>query len=78
MAELPGGYSFVGARICPLGECLAIHMVFLNDNQRVSLYLIQVKDVDFSLSSKRRYSLEEGGQTIQFWKKGKYVYAMVV
>lgn len=77
MGQLPQGYSFVGARICPLGECYAIHMVFRHDNKRISLYLINTEDVDFSLSPERRYSLAEGSQTIHFWKKGKYIYAMV-
>ncbi len=77
MGQLPQGYSFVGARICPLGDCKAIHMVFRHDNKRISLFLINTEDVDFSLSPERRYSLADGGQTIHFWKKGKYVYAMV-
>lgn len=77
MRQLPKDYLFAGARICPIGECKAVHMVFYHNNKRVSLYLINIEDVDFSLSPDRRYSLEEGNQTINFWKKGDYVYAMV-
>ena len=77
MAELPKGLSFVGARYCPLGECEAIHMVFRQNEKRLSIYLIKAADVDFSLSPERRYSLEEGRHIVSYWKKGKYIYAMV-
>jgi hypothetical protein len=77
MGQLPQGYSFVGARICPLGDCNAVHMVFRHENKRVSVFLIKTADVDFSLSPGRRYSMEEGSHTVQFWENGKYVYAMI-
>jgi len=76
-AELPEGFTFVGARICPLGECEALHMVMHQNDRRISVYLIRDKDMDFSLSPNGRYSLQEGSQTVQFWKKGNYVFAMV-
>ncbi|MDJ0621383.1 MAG: DUF3379 family protein [Desulfocapsaceae bacterium] len=76
-AELPQGSTFVGARICPLGECLAIHMVLRQNDRRISVYLIRENDMDFSLSPHGRYTLKEGSQIVQFWKKGKYVFAMI-
>lgn len=77
MAQVPAGYTFRGGRICPLGECEAIHLVFYHNNRRVSLYLIKTGDVDFTLSPDRHYSMQEGSQMVRFWKKGGYVYAMV-
>lgn len=77
MAELPQGLAFVGARICPLGECEAIHMVLRQNDRRISVYLIKAEEVDFSLSTKGRYSLERGQQSIQLWQRGEYVFAMV-
>ncbi len=75
-AQVPG-LSFIGARICPLGDCKAIHIVFHNGQRRVSLYLINERDVDFSMSSDRRYSMSDGDLTVNFWKRGTLVYAMV-
>lgn len=77
MAQVPAGYTFRGGRICPLGECKAIHLVFYHNTRRVSLYLIQTGDVDFTLSPDRHYSMQEGSQMVRFWQKGSYVYAMV-
>lgn len=76
-AELPQGATFVGARICPLGECLAIHMVLRQNDRRISVYLIRENDMDFSISPHGKYTLKEGSQIVQFWKKGKYVFAMI-
>ncbi|MFN2353251.1 MAG: hypothetical protein ABR512_01830 [Desulfopila sp.] len=77
MAQVPAGYTFRGGRICLLGQCEAIHLVFYHNSRRVSLYLIKTGDVDFSLSAGRHYSMQEGTYMVRFWKKGGYVYAMV-
>lgn len=76
--QLPEGYTFVGARICPLGDCKAVHMVFTEKDKRISLYLVKTDDVDFSLSADRKYSMTMGDQVVNFWKRGAYIYAMVV
>jgi hypothetical protein len=75
---MPEGYSFVGARICPLGECESVHLVFLLNGKRVSLFVVKIEDVGFSPAEDRQYSLREGTRTVDFWKDGRYIYAMVV
>lgn len=74
-SQVPESYSFVGARICPLGDCKSVHIVFLDKGRRVSLYVIKDGDVDFSLSNAQHYNMNAGEQTVNFWKKGKYVFA---
>ena len=75
--ELPPSFVFVGARICPLGECEALHLVFKDGTRRVSVYLVKTGDVGFSLSGGSRYSISAGQQTVHFWKKGGHIYALV-
>ena len=76
-AQLPAQYSFVGARICPLGECQAVHLVYLDKGKRVSVYMVKVKDVAFSMSSGKQYTVSSKEQVVSFWKKGKYIFAKV-
>lgn len=75
--QLPPSLVFVGARICPLGECQAFHLVFHDGGRRVSLYLVESEDVGFPLSGDTRYSISDGQQTVQLWKLGGYVYALI-
>ena len=75
--RLPQNFSFVGARICPLGDCSAIHMVYQNEGKRVSLYVVNANDVNFSLSYGRQYSITMGEQVVRFWKKDGNIYAMI-
>lgn len=75
-SSLPENYRFVGARICPLGDCSAIHMVYLNEGKRVSLYVVKANDINFSISYGRQYSITMGEQVVKFWKKDGNIYAM--
>lgn len=77
VAELPEGLEFVGARLCLLGDCEPFHLVFRQNNRKVSVYLIRADELGFSLPSKGKYSMQEGDQVVQFWQKGSYVFAMV-
>lgn len=69
--------TFVGGRICPLGDCQAIHLVYSNNGKRVSLYLIKTSDVDFSLSPGKQYTMQDNNQTVNFWQEGDFVFAMI-
>lgn len=73
---LPENFTFVGARICPLGDCSAIHMVYMNEGKRVSLYVVRADDVNFSLSYGRQYTITMGEQVVRFWKNDGNIYAM--
>ncbi len=75
--QLPADYSFVGGRICPLGDCQSIHLVYNNNGKRVSLYLIKTSDVDFSLSPGQQYTTRYNKQTVDFWQEGQFVFAMI-
>lgn len=75
-SELPQDYQFVGARICPLGDCRAIHIVYQDNGKRYSLYIIKAVDVDLKLSSGRQYTMTMGEQVVKFWKKDGNIFAM--
>ncbi len=75
-SELPQNLTFVGARICPLGDCPAIHMVYKNKKKRYSLYIVSLADVDFSLSLDREYTMTMGEQVVKFWQKDGNIFAM--
>ncbi len=76
--EVPAGSVFIGGRLCPLGKnCLALHLVFIHQGKRISLYIIEEKDVAFPRSAERYQLVNEGGENIRFWKKGQYVYGMI-
>lgn len=74
--ELPARFQFVGARICPLGECESVHLVYLDNGKRISVYLLEMSSISFSLSSGKKYSFNSGGQEVSFWKKGNFVFAL--
>jgi hypothetical protein len=77
-SEVPAGSVFIGGRLCPLGrDCLALHLVFIHQGKRISLYIIEEKDVTFPRSAEHYQLLHEGGENIRFWKKGKFVYGMI-
>ena len=75
--QFPADYSFVGGRLCPLGDCPSVHLVFNHNGNRVSLYLIKTTDVDFSLSPGQQYTTRYNKQTVKFWQDGQFVFAMI-
>lgn len=76
MERLPAGYSFVGARVCPLGECQAVHLMYSGSGKKISVYMIKTEDVDFTLSSGKTYTVDSGNQSVQFWRDGNFIIAM--
>lgn len=75
-SELPQDSRFVGARICPLGDCSAVHLVYSKEGKRQSLYIVREEDVDFSLSLGRQYTMTAGEHLVRFWKKDGRIYAL--
>lgn len=71
------GYTFLGARICPLGDCQSVHVIYDHDNKRVSVYLVRAEDVDFRISEGKKYSVNDGSDTVHFWRNGDYILAMI-
>ncbi len=75
--HLNADYTFVGGRICPLGDCPAIHLVYRKNGERVSLYLIDTQDIDFSIAPGKNYKMSYGSQKVNFWQEGNFVFAMI-
>ena len=69
---MPAQYKFVGARICPLGDCPAVHIVLNNQDKRVSLYVVSKKEVGFSLAEGREYTVTLENQMVKLsWMESK-------
>ncbi len=75
--EMPDNYKFIGARICSLGEYDSVHLSYMTEGKRVSLYLVDAEDVSFSLRKGRKYAMSMDGYEIHFWKKDERVYALI-
>ncbi len=75
--EMPKEYTFVGARICPLGEYDSVHLSYTVEGKRMSLFIVDAGDVAFTLRKGRKYALSMDGYNISFWKKNERVYALI-
>ncbi len=75
--ELPAKYSFVGARICALGGYDSVHLSYMVEGRRASLYIVDAEDVAFTLRKGRKYALSMEGYDIRFWRENNKVYALI-
>ncbi len=76
--ELP----FANARLievskCTLGDCATAHLVYMDNGKRFSVFIIPENEADFTLSSKRKYTVEIDGHQVKIWKVDHQVYALV-
>jgi len=70
-------YSFLGGRICPVGPCQAVHLVYRTGSSLVSLYIIDAKQVSAPLDENRTYTVSRKGYTIKMWKDNNQFVAVV-
>ncbi len=75
--KVPKSYKFIGARICPLGEYDSVHLSYMTNGKRVSLYIVDAVNNDFSFDTGKEYSLAKGGHNIRFWRDQKRIYALI-
>ncbi len=75
--DMPENYSFIGARICPLGDYNSVHLSYMTEGKRVSLYIMDEEEASLSLRNGKKYSITTDGHTIRFWKESNKVYALI-
>ena len=72
------GLTLVGVRKCRLGRVSAAYLYCNSKDTRVSLFLINPKDMGFKLNPDRKYTVEGEKNTVTVWTEAGGVYAMVV
>ena len=71
------GLTLLGGRNCILGRIDAAYLFYKAKEKRVSLFIINESDLDFTLTDGSTYNIVEKGFSITIWKEGKMVYSMV-
>ena len=71
------GLTLLGGRECALGKIDAALLICKSKGKRVSLFVINQQDVGLRFDKDQKYTVEEGGYRVQFWKESGVVFAMV-
>jgi anti-sigma factor RsiW len=71
------GFQFVGGRECFLGKKKAAYLYYQKQGEKVSLFIINYRDLDFPLSRHKTYMVYDQGYEIKVWIRGKLCYALV-
>lgn len=72
------GYKFIGGRKCTLGACSAAYLLYKKGGKRVSLFIIDEKNITFMLEPVKNYAMTTENNTITIWKENNQVLAMVI
>ncbi|MFP7754624.1 hypothetical protein ACLG6S_08230 [Thermodesulfobacteriota bacterium B35] len=76
-AMLDRGYHLIGGRLCVLGRCNVAWLLYGHGTDRVSLFIINARDLTFPLSQPRKYILQYSANTVKIWKENDQVFALV-
>ncbi len=81
-ATLPASSSFyglelIGARICVIGNCTTVHLVYRDSGRFVSLYIIDAKQVPAALQEGKTYTSSADGLQVKLWRENHQVYALI-
>ncbi len=71
------GYTFVGGRMCRLGKCEAVYLLYTKDGKRVSLFILPESDIQFPMTSGQDYGVQIADSKVKLWKDGGQVLLMV-
>jgi anti-sigma factor RsiW len=72
------GLNLLGGRECAFGKIDAALLFCKSKGKRVSLFVINQKDVGLRFDKDRKYTIEEGDFKVKLWKESGMVYAMVI
>lgn len=70
-------FNFLGGRECYLGKKEAAYLYYDKQGEKVSLFIINCRDLDFPLSQQRTYTVYDRGYEIKVWIQGKLCYTLV-
>lgn len=71
------GLHFLGGRECFFGKKKAAYLYYDRQGEKISLFIINYQDLDFTLSPKRTYTVYERGYEIKIWLQGTLCYTLV-
>ncbi len=72
------GFQLVGGRKCHFGKNDVAYLLYEKGGKRVSLFIIDARDLDFTIPPHRMYSMVGRGCQVKVWMAADQVYAMVV
>ena len=70
-------FQLLGGRECDLGKKKAAYLYYDRQGEKISLFIINYRDLDFSLSPKRTYTVYDRGYEITIWLQGTLCYTLV-
>lgn len=71
------GYTVKGARICRLGHCQAVHLIYEKEGRLVSVFVLAEGEVGFDLAQGRVFSLVIEGHGVKILRQQNMVYAVI-
>ena len=77
VAKFGWNYTLVGGRICPIGDCEAVHLVYRSGSKLISLYIISPEQVTAPVEVDKTYRVKKKGYDIKMWIERNLFYALV-
>lgn len=71
------GYQLIGGRKCLLGKKDVAYLLYVKAGEKVSLFTIEAKSLNFNMEEAGIYDLSIEGCGGKVWKRGEQVYVMV-
>lgn len=71
------GYTVKGAKICRLGHCQAVHLIYEKEGRLVSVFVLAEGEVGFDLAQERVFSLVIEGHGVRILRQQSMVYAVI-
>lgn len=71
------GYTLKGGRPCTLGKTKAAYLVYDDQGQRISAFVMPVRDVSFAITEGRRYQMEDAVHLVELWQEKDIVCVVV-
>ena len=78
MPQLDSQYVFVGGRRCQLGKCDVVYLLYSKAGKRVSVFILPETDIAFPMQQGKSYGVQIAQSTVQLWREGGQVHAMVI
>ncbi len=75
--DIGRGYRLIGGRLCLFGRCNVAWLLYGHGTGRISLFIIDARDLTFPLAAPEKYILQYSTNTVKIWKENGQVYALV-
>lgn len=71
------GYALKGGRPCTLGRTKAVYLVYDDQGERVSTFVVPSQDVAFAMTKGRHYQMKDATHLVEFWRENDVVCVLV-